>query len=83
MQDVLKQLLHLTERLHNKSFWIWNVDEHKQEDVRTIGYCCFNHIIGLSGKDSVDKPLYIYQKTIFDVLSQLTRTPVNKVTLVV
>ena len=24
----------LTERLHNKPFWIWNIEEHKQEDIR-------------------------------------------------
>ena len=35
-------------------FWIWNVDEHKQEDVRTNGRCCFNHIIGLPQRNGVD-----------------------------
>jgi hypothetical protein len=35
------------DRLRNKPFWIWNIAEHKQEDVRTDGDCCFNHIIGL------------------------------------
>jgi hypothetical protein len=23
----------LFERLHNKPFWIWNVEEHKKEDL--------------------------------------------------
>jgi hypothetical protein len=27
----------LFERLRDKSFWIWNVEEHKQEDVNTKG----------------------------------------------
>jgi hypothetical protein len=58
----------LTERLHNKPFWIWNIKEHKQEDVKTNGNCCFNHIIGLPQRDAVDKPLYDYEKTIFDCL---------------
>ena len=58
----------LTERLHNKPFWIWNVEEHRREDVRSNGECCFNHIIGLPQKDSVDKPLYDYEKIIFDSL---------------
>jgi hypothetical protein len=56
----------LFERLQNKPFWIWNIEDHRQEDVRTKGDCCFNHIIGLPQKDSVDKPLYDYEKTTFD-----------------
>jgi hypothetical protein len=48
----------LFQKLHNKPFWIWNIAEHKQEDIKTNGDCCFNHIIGLPQKDSVDKPLY-------------------------
>jgi hypothetical protein len=47
---------------------IWSVDEHKQEDMGTNGDCCFNHIIGLPQKDGVDKPLYDYEKVIFDSL---------------
>jgi hypothetical protein len=56
------------ERLSGKPFWIWNIKEHKQEDIRTNGDCCFNHIIGLPQKDTVDKPLYDYQRMIFDSL---------------
>ena len=56
------------ERLRNKPFWIWDIEEHRQEDVRTNGYCCFNHIIGLPQKDGHDKPLYDYEKIIFDSL---------------
>jgi len=40
----------LFERLNNKPFWIWNGDGHKQEDIRTDGDCCFNHIIGLTSE---------------------------------
>jgi hypothetical protein len=58
----------LFERLQNKPFWIWDVQKHKQEDVRTNGDCCFNHIIGLPQKDGNDKPLYDYEKIIFDAL---------------
>ena len=32
------------DRLCNKPFWIWDIQEHKQEDARTNGDCCFNHI---------------------------------------
>jgi hypothetical protein len=28
-----------------------------QEDIRTNGDCCFNHIIDLPQKDGIDKPL--------------------------
>ena len=58
-----------SQHLHNKPFWIWNVEDHKQEDVRTNGNCCFNHIVGLPQKDGVDKPLYDYEKIIFDALA--------------
>jgi hypothetical protein len=37
----------------------WNVEEHKQEDIKTSGGC-FNHIIGLPQKDVIDKPLYYF-----------------------
>jgi hypothetical protein len=66
--EVTQQQSRLTE-LHNKPFWIWNVEDHRKEDVFTKGDCCFNHIIGLPQKDSVDKPLYDYKKIIFDSLA--------------
>ncbi|MDQ3903754.1 MAG: DEAD/DEAH box helicase family protein [Thermoproteota archaeon] len=59
----------LFERAHNKPFWIWNIEEHKQVDIRTDGDCCFNHIIGLPQKDGTDKPLYDYEQIIFDSLA--------------
>jgi hypothetical protein len=58
----------LFERLQDKPFWIWSIEEHKQEDINTKGNCCFNHIIGLPQKNSIDKPLYDYEKIIFDSL---------------
>jgi hypothetical protein len=68
------------ERLQNKPFWIWNIDEHKQEDVQTNGDCCFNHIIGLPQKDGNDKALYDYEQIIFDTLvtQNSNANPVNK-----
>jgi hypothetical protein len=56
----------LFERLQNKLFWIWNIKEHKQEDIKTKENCRFNHIIGLPSKDGIDKPLYDYEQIIFD-----------------
>ncbi len=58
----------LFQRLQNKPFWIWNVEQHKREDINTNGDCCFNHIIGLPQKEGHDKPLYDYQQIIFDSL---------------
>jgi hypothetical protein len=52
----------LLERLRNKQFWIWDQQQHKLEDIRTNGYCCFNQIIGLPQKEAVDKPVYDYEK---------------------
>jgi hypothetical protein len=40
------------ERLRDKPFWIWNTEEHKQEDSNTKGDCCVNHIIGLPTKEN-------------------------------
>jgi hypothetical protein len=54
----------LYDRLNNKPIWIWDIEEQKQEDIRTDGDCCFNHIIGLPQKDGVDKPMYDYEKLI-------------------
>jgi hypothetical protein len=53
-----QQQSRLFERLQSKPFWIWDIAEHKQEDIKTNGDCCFNHIIGLPQKDGNDKPLY-------------------------
>jgi hypothetical protein len=41
----------LFEKLLNKPFWIWNKQQHKLEDIKTDGDCCFNHIIGLPTKE--------------------------------
>jgi hypothetical protein len=68
LEITTQQQYRLFERLHNKPFWIWDVQEHKHEDIRTKGDCCFNHIIGLPQKDAVDKPMYGYEKMIIDCL---------------
>jgi hypothetical protein len=68
LKTTVQQQSKLFDRLQNKPFWIWDIIEHKQEDIRTNGDCCFNHIIGLPQKDSVDKPLYDYEQIIFDSL---------------
>ena len=58
----------LLERLRDKPFWIWNQQQHRQEDIRTKGDCCFNHIIGLPKKENIEKPLFDYEKLLHDSL---------------
>jgi len=66
--EAAQQQFRLFENIQNKPFWLWNIEEHKQEDILTKGDCCFNHIIGLPQKDGIDKPLYDYEQIIFDAL---------------
>ena len=40
----------LFERVKDKPIWIWNIEEHKQEDIIRNGSCCFNYVVGLSIK---------------------------------
>jgi hypothetical protein len=56
------------EWLHNKPFWMWNAEQHKQEDARTKGDCCFNHIIGLPTKGRIEKAIFDYEKILYDSL---------------
>jgi hypothetical protein len=69
--ETAQQQSSLFERLLNKPFWISDQQQHKHEDITTNGDCCFNHIIGLPSKDMVDKPLYDYEKTIYEYLTIL------------
>jgi hypothetical protein len=56
------------ERLRDKPFWVWNLEEHIQEDIRTKGVCCLNHIIGLPTKGGIENPLFDYEKLLYDSL---------------
>jgi hypothetical protein len=58
----------LLQRLRDKPFWIWDPKRHKQEDIRTKGDCCFNHIFGLPKKDNVEKPMFEYERLLYDSL---------------
>ena len=64
----LEQQTRLFNTLNGKEFWIWNSEQHRLEDIKTNGDCCFNHIIRLPKKNGIEKPLYDYQKLIFDNL---------------
>ena len=52
--------------MQNKPFWIWDKEEHKQEDMKTNGDCCFNHIIGLPTKEWIEKAKFDYEKLLYD-----------------
>jgi hypothetical protein len=59
----------LLQRLRDKPFWIWDVKKHKQEeDIKTKGACCFNHIVGLPRKDGIEKPLFDYEWLLYRAL---------------
>ena len=38
------------DKLQNKPFWIWDQQQHRLEDIKTNGYCCFNHRTDVSPK---------------------------------
>ena len=52
----------LFDGLCNKPFWIWDQQQHRLEDSRTNGDCCFNHIIGLPTKQGIEKAIFDYEK---------------------
>jgi hypothetical protein len=58
----------LFQRLQDKPFWIWDKQQHKLEDIRTDGDCCFNHIIGLPTKEGEEKAIFDYEKILYDAL---------------
>jgi len=58
----------LLARLRDKPFWINSEKEHKERDIRTKGDCCFNHIIGLPRKDGIEKPMFDYERFLYDAL---------------
>jgi hypothetical protein len=66
LEGTTEQHAKLFDRLLNKRFWIWNQKQHRQEDIKTNGECCFNHIIGLHQRNGTYEPLYDYEKIIFD-----------------
>jgi hypothetical protein len=63
-----QQQIQSFDKLQNKPFWIWDIEEHKLEDVRTKGECCFNHIIGLPTKEGLEKPIFDYQHLLYEAL---------------
>ena len=54
--------------LRDKPFWVSDIKQHKSEDIRTKGLCCFNHIIGLPKKDGIEEPIFDYEMHLVDAL---------------
>ena len=63
-----QQQIRLFNICKDKPFWIWDQNHHKLQDVTTKGYCCFNHIIGLPKKELEEKPIFDYEKLLYDSL---------------
>jgi hypothetical protein len=51
------------DKLKNKPFWIWYVQQHKLQDIRTKGDCCFSHIVPV--KKTCHDPLWIGNLVIY------------------
>jgi hypothetical protein len=60
-----QQQTRLFDLCKDKSFWIWDIEQHKEEDIRTKGQCCFNHLISLPTKNGEEKPLFDYEKLLY------------------
>ena len=58
----------LSQRLSGKSFWYWDQNRHKEKDRVSKGDCCFNHIVGLPRKDGTEKPIFEYEKQLYNAL---------------
>jgi hypothetical protein len=63
--EVTTQESKIFERLSDKPLWIWDTKEYKQEDIRTEGKCCFNHLISLPTKNGEEKPLFDYENLLY------------------
>lgn len=78
--------------LRNLEFWIWDKAEHKkrfdswlllvdrQRGSKDARPCCFQHAIGLPRKNGVPKPLFDYEKEIYDALQQTKYVWIKKAT---
>jgi len=56
--------------LEGLPFWIWDKQEHRGRYRETNGLCCFQHAIGLPEKDGIQKPLFDYEKILYDSLKE-------------
>jgi len=71
----------LFERLRNKPFWIWEEGERhetKYDEITGKPNCCFNCIIGWPKKHGEAKPIYVYEKMVYDKLMERTGDNTDK-----
>ncbi len=70
-------------------FWIWDKVEHEKRFNSWLGGqyaskgarpCCFQHAIGLPRKNGVPKPLFEYEKEIYDALQRTKYVWIKKAT---
>src|SRR5215211_1311252 len=67
-------------------FWIWDKAEHERKYNKWIQGdalrrpCCYNHSIGLPRKKDIPKPLFDYEKEIYDALQQTKYVWIKKAT---
>jgi late competence protein required for DNA uptake (superfamily II DNA/RNA helicase) len=52
----------------------------RTQDTLTNGDCCLNHIIGLPKKNAHDKPIFDYERILFDTLQQYNHIWIKKAT---
>ena len=55
LANTIQQQSKLFEICKGKPFWIWDIKEHKLQDTKTKGSCYFNHTLGLSTKDAIER----------------------------
>ena len=58
------------QRLRDKKFWHWDKLQHKATNRANKGDCCFNHIIGLPTKNGVEKPIFDYEREMYNALTK-------------
>jgi hypothetical protein len=68
------------DQLKGLEFWIWDRGEHERRYKTNPGCCCFQHAIGLPQKNGALKPLFDYEKEIYDALQQTKYVWVKKAT---
>lgn len=59
-------------------FWIFDPQQHRQEDIRTKGQCCFYHLLGPAQKEGKDMPLLPWQKLFWNMLHERRKIWVKK-----
>jgi hypothetical protein len=70
--------INLQAKLQSLPFWIFDKDQHKQQDLKTGSNCCFWHVIGLPQKDGHDMPVLPYQRTLYDSLRKYKHLWIKK-----